>query len=87
MLPFVFGDFNIVTLADSKPRNDYEKLLYAFDFKRQNYQPTRVTATSSNHPLVWIILSQASKHKHRQSPQQLVITLVFYVKYLYQQME
>ena len=43
----IFGDFNIVTLADSKSRNDYDKVLHAFDFKHQNLQAKRVTATSS----------------------------------------
>ena len=46
--------------------------MYALDFKQQNFQSTRVTAT-----FVWIILSQALKRKHRQSLQQLVIILVF----------
>ena len=42
----IFGDFNVDMLADSKSRKDYEKWLYAFDFKQQNVQPTSVTATS-----------------------------------------
>ena len=33
----IFGDFTLDTLVDSKSRNDYEKLLYAFDFKQQSF--------------------------------------------------
>ena len=41
------GDFNIDTIIESKDKSDYEKLLLAFDFKRQNFEPTRVTPTSA----------------------------------------
>ena len=43
----ICGDFNIDTIANSKDKYDYETLLLAFDFKRQNFEPTRITATSS----------------------------------------
>ena len=39
------GDFNIDTIKESKDKSDYEKLLLALDFKRQNFEPTRVTPT------------------------------------------
>ena len=70
----IFGDFNIDPFVDSKSRNGYEKLLYAFDFKQQIFQPTRDTATSSTY-LDHFITS--IKRKHRQFPQQLVIISVF----------
>ena len=47
MIPLFAGDFNIDTIANSKDKYDYETLLLAFDFKCQNFEPTRVTATSS----------------------------------------
>ena len=68
----IFEDFNKETLVVSNSRNDYENLIYAFDFKQQNFQPIPL-----HHPLVWIISSQASQRKNRQSPQQLVILLEF----------
>ena len=40
-------DFNIDTIKVSQDKSDYEKLLLAFDFKRQNVEPTRVTPTSA----------------------------------------
>ena len=41
------GDFNIDTIKDSKEKLEYENLLLAYDFKRQNSDPTRVTPTSA----------------------------------------
>ena len=41
------GDFNIDTIKESKDKSEYEKLLLAFDFERQNFEPTRVTPTSA----------------------------------------
>ena len=40
-------DFNIDTIANSKEKKDYVTLLLAFDFKCQNFEPTRVTPPSS----------------------------------------
>ena len=56
----IFGNFNTDTLVDSKSRSDYEKVLYAVDFKQQNFQPKGLP---QQHPLVWIFLSQDSKRK------------------------
>ena len=39
------GDFNIDTIKDSKENLEYENSLLAYDFKRQNSHPTRVTPT------------------------------------------
>ena len=39
------GDFNIDTIKDSKEKLEYENLLLAYDFKRKNSDPTRVTPT------------------------------------------
>ena len=39
------GDFNNDTIKDSKEKLDYENLLLAYDFERQNSDPTRVTPT------------------------------------------
>ena len=41
------GDFNIDTIKDSKEKLEHENLLLAYDFKRQNSDPTRVTPTSA----------------------------------------
>ena len=41
------GEFNIDTIKESKEKLDYENLLLAYDFKRQNSVPTRVTPTSA----------------------------------------
>ena len=41
------GDFNIDIIKDSKEKLEYENLLLAYDFKRQNSDPTRVTPTSA----------------------------------------
>ena len=43
----IFGDFNIDTIKDSADKTNYENLLLAYNFKRQNSEPTRVTSTSS----------------------------------------
>ena len=43
----LFGDFNIDTTKESKDKSDYENLIAADRFKRQNSEPTRVTPTSS----------------------------------------
>ena len=42
----LFGDFNIDTIKESKDKSDYENLITAYCFKRQNSEPTRVTPTS-----------------------------------------
>ena len=42
-----FGDFNIDTLVESEEMKDYENLLTAFDYRKQNILPTRVTPTSA----------------------------------------
>ena len=42
----LFGDFNVNTSVDSTFRNDYEQLLFAYDFKQQIFRPITVTATS-----------------------------------------
>ena len=41
------GDFKIDTIKKSKDKSDYEKLLLAFDFRRQNFEPSRITPTSA----------------------------------------
>ena len=43
----LFGDFDIDTIKDSKDNSDYENLITAFYFNRQNSEPIRVTPTSS----------------------------------------
>ena len=43
----LFGDFNIDSLKYSTDRINYDNILSAYNFKRQNNEPTRVTATSS----------------------------------------
>lgn len=43
----LFGDFNIDSLKYSTDRINYDNVLSAYNFKRQNNEPTRVTATSS----------------------------------------
>ena len=43
----IFGDFNIDTIVESKETKDYENLLTAFDYRKQNNLPTRVTPTSA----------------------------------------
>ena len=51
----LFGDFNIDTLKENEDRSDYENLITAYCFKRQNSEPTRVTPTSltcSDHLLI-----------------------------------
>ena len=42
-----FGDFNIDTIVESKEMKDYENLLTAYDYRKQNVLPTRVTPTSA----------------------------------------
>ena len=41
--------FTIDTTKESKDKSEYEKLLLAFDFKRQSFETTRVTPTSANY--------------------------------------
>ena len=43
----IFGDFNIDTIVDRKEMKAYENLLTAFDYRKQNILPTRVTPTSA----------------------------------------
>ena len=43
----IFGDFNFDTTVESKQMKDYENLLTAFDYRKQNFLPTRVTPTSA----------------------------------------
>ena len=43
----LFGDFNIDTVKDSKDKSDYENLITAYCFNRQNSESTGVTPTSS----------------------------------------
>ena len=43
----IFGDFNIDTIVKSKEMKDYENRLTAFDYRKQNILPTRVTPTSA----------------------------------------
>ena len=40
-------DFNIDTIKDPKDKFHFEKSCLAFDFKKQNFEPTRVTPTSA----------------------------------------
>ena len=48
----LFGDFNIDCLKNSLDRTNYENILSAYNYKRQNSEPTRVTATSSTDHLI-----------------------------------
>ena len=43
----IFGDFNIDTIVKSKEMKDYENRLTAFDYRKQNILPTRVTPMSA----------------------------------------
>ena len=43
----IFGDFNIDTLVESTEKKNYLDLLASFSYENQNFEPTRVTATSS----------------------------------------
>ena len=43
----IFGDFNIDTIKESADKIKYENLLLAYNFRRQNSEPTRVTPTTS----------------------------------------
>ena len=43
----IFGNFKIDTLVDSTEKRNYHDLLASFSYENQNFEPTRVTATSS----------------------------------------
>ena len=43
----ILGDFNIDTIKESKFKTVYENVLRAYDFERQNSEPTRVTPTTA----------------------------------------
>ena len=58
----LFGDFNIDCLKYSLDRTNYENILSAYNYKRQNSEPTRVTATSST-CIDHLITSYQVEHK------------------------
>ena len=43
----IFGDFNIDTTKDSADKIKCENLLLVYNFRRQNFEPTRVTRKST----------------------------------------
>ena len=43
----IFGHFDIDTIVESKEMKDYENLLTAFDYRKKNILPDRVTPTSA----------------------------------------